>query len=342
MAKKVIPLFFVVALLVFVGVRVFDRVRQSSSVIRVSGNIEVTDAEMSFKIPGRVIRRLVDEGQFVKKGDLVAELDKGDLTATVGMRQADVQTAQAALTELEAGTRPQEIEVARAKRAAAAADLERAESDFHRAEKLFKTKVVAAEEFERLRQVYSSSQARLRQAEEELKLALEGPRREQIDQARARLAQSQAALILAQTQLDYATITSPMAGVVMSKNIEPGEYVAAGTPVVTIGDIVHVWLRAYIDETDLGRVKPGQRVEITCDTFRGKRYEGRVSFISPQAEFTPKNVQTEKERVKLVYRVKVDISNPNMELKPGMPADADIMTAEESPSRERHQNRAAD
>jgi HlyD family secretion protein len=342
MAKKILPLLLVVALLAFVGIRWLRGSHHSSDVIRVSGNIEVTDAEMSFKIPGRVIRRLVDEGQFVKKGDVIAELDKSDLTAQVAVKQAELLGAQAALAELEAGSRPQEIEVARAKRAAAQADLERAENDFHRAEKLLKTKVMADEEFERSRQIYNSAKAQLREAEEQLKLSEEGPRKEQIDQARAHLAQAQASLLLAQTQLDYGTIASPMAGVVMSKNIEPGEYVAAGTPVVTIGDIVNVWLRAYIDETDLGRVKLGQRVEIMTDTYRGKKYEGRVSFISSEAEFTPKNVQTEKERVKLVYRVKVDIANPNMELKAGMPADAEIMIAEEPPNRERHQSPIAD
>ena len=133
---------------------------------------------------------------------------------------------------------------------------------------------------------------------------------------------------MAETRLGYATLASPLSGVVLSKNVEPGEFVAAGTPLVTVGDLENVWLRAYINETDLGRVKVGQRVRVTADTYPGKRYEGRVSFIASQAEFTPKNVQTEKERVKLVYRVKVDIRNPNMELKPGMPADAEILLEE--------------
>lgn len=129
---------------------------------------------------------------------------------------------------------------------------------------------------------------------------------------------------LARTRLSYATVASPLSGTVLSKNVEPGDYVAAGTPVVTVGTLADVWLRAYIEETDLGRVKLGQAVDVTADTFPGKKYAGRVSFISPQAEFTPKSVQTRKERVKLVYRIKVDIPNPEMELKPGMPADGTI------------------
>jgi HlyD family secretion protein len=131
---------------------------------------------------------------------------------------------------------------------------------------------------------------------------------------------------VAETRLSYTTVIAPIGGVVLSENLEAGMYAAPGTPVVTVGDLVNLWLRAYISETDLGRVKLGQRVWVTTDTYPGKRYDGRVSFIASQAEFTPKNVQTEKERVKLVYRVKIDIQNPNMELKPGMPADAVILT----------------
>jgi HlyD family secretion protein len=143
-----------------------------------------------------------------------------------------------------------------------------------------------------------------------------------IDQARGKLHEAQSALDLARVQLGYATLLSPISGVVLSENIESGEFVQPGTPVVTIGDIENVWLRVYINETDLGRVKLGQKAKIVTDTYPGKFYEGRVSFISSEAEFTPKNVQTQEERVKLVYRMKIDIHNPEMELKPGMPADA--------------------
>ena len=173
--------------------------------------------------------------------------------------------------------------------------------------------------------------AQARAARDQLKAQYEliriGPRQEQIEQAKARVEQAKAALRLAETRLDYATIVSPLTGVVLSKNIEPGEYVSSGTPVVTVGDLVDVWLRAYINETDLGRVTVGQKARVTTDTYPGKVYEGHVSFISSEAEFTPKSVQTQKERVKLVYRIKIDIKNPNMELKPGMPADAVIVTA---------------
>ena len=175
---------------------------------------------------------------------------------------------------------------------------------------------------------FDVAQAKLRDATERLRLLEKGPRQEKIAQARAQVDAARQALARTLTQLGYTTVPSPLTGVVISKNVEPGEYVAAGTPIVTVGDLEHIWLRAYVNETDLGRIKLGQPVRVTADTYPGRVYQGRVSFISPEAEFTPKNVQTDKERVKLVYRVKIDISNSRMELKPGMPADAEILLAE--------------
>lgn len=346
--------------------------------IRVSGNIETTEAQIAFKIAGRVERRLFDEGQMVKQGELMAVLDTADLQCNVDLRRAEVKTAEAALAELlagsrveeiasskaakdraahnladlEAGSRPQEIVVAEAGVSAAQAELNRAQADYSRATLLYQRKTISSQEYDAVRAAFDVATERHRQAVEQLKLAREGsrkdqikaarsayeqasaqydlvkagPRREDIDQGRAKLEQARAALRLAETQLSYAKVFSPLAGVVLSKNIEPGEYVAPGTAVVTVGDLVNVWLRGYVQESDLGRVKVGQRATVTTDTYPGKKYEGRVSFIAQEAEFTPKNVQTPKERVKLVYRIKIDITNPKMELKPGMPADAVIET----------------
>lgn len=350
--------------------------RTNGTQLRVSGNIEATVAEVSFKIPGRVEQRLIDEGQPVHAGQLVARLDSSDLRQEVALRRAELAAAQAALAELEAGSRPQEIEQAHAamQRAAATlqemeagfrsqeiaaaratadatkAELGRAESEFNRASRLVKERALSQEDFDRAKAAFEVASQRARETSEQLNLRLEGtrperiaearaalaqasahydlvkagPRQETIEQARARVQQAEASLKLAETRLGYADIVSPLTGMVLSKNIEPGEYVAPGTPVVTIGDLVHVWLRAYIHETDLGRIKLGQQVLVTTDTYPGKQYEGHVSFISDQAEFTPKSVQTEQQRVKLVYRVKIDLDNPQQELKPGMPADAVI------------------
>ncbi|WP_298439270.1 efflux RND transporter periplasmic adaptor subunit, partial [Geobacter sp.] len=181
-------------------------------------------------------------------------------------------------------------------------------------------------DFDAARAARDASRALLREAEARQELMHRGQRRGRIDAARARFREAREALALAKTRLSYTTLTAPLTGLVLSKHVEPGEEVAAGTPIITVGDITDTWLRAYIAETDLGRVKVGQKARIKTDAFPDRRYEGTVTFISSEAEFTPKNVQTEKERVKLVYRIKITVPNPKMELKPGMPADAEIIT----------------
>lgn len=351
--------------------------QKARGVIKVSGNFEVTEAEVSFKIPGKVQERFVDEGDLVERDQPIAKLEDADILQEVAIRRAEVQAVQAQLLELErgsrpeeiaqahaamerakahlsellAGSRPQEIKAAEATLSRTRAELERLKADHERQKQLFQRGVISAREYEGVLSAYRMAEAQVKEAEERLKLVQEGPRKEQVAQAkaafkeaqeryllvlqgprketieaaRARLEQARAALAAAETRLGYTLIISPLTGVVLSKNVEPGEYVAPGTPVVTVGDLENIWLRAYIDEPDLGRVRLGQKVLVTTDTYPGKRYEGRITFISSQAEFTPKNVQTERERVKLVYRVKIRVENPNLELKPGMPGDAEIL-----------------
>ena len=294
--------------------------------IAVSGNIEVTDAELGFKLPGRVIAREVDEGEPTRADQVIARIEAADLEQEAGLRRAEVAAARAVLAELEAGTRPEEIARAEASLALAEAEAHRAELDYARQKSLAEQSVITARDLEFADTARRTSAARVREAKEQLTLLRNGPRREELDQARARLRQAEEALGLAETRLSYTTLKAPFDGLVLAKHVEPGEYVAAGTPVVTVGDLAHPWLRGYISETDLGRVKCGQPAEVTTDTYPGKVYPGRVSFIASQAEFTPKNVQTPRERVKLVYRVKIDLENPQAELKPGMPADARILT----------------
>ena len=295
-------------------------------VLKTSGNVEVTQVEASFKVPGRVAERPADEGQIVQAGQLLARLDDTDFRQQVALRQAEADAAKAALDKLLAGSRHEEIGAARAQLDQAKADLGRARADDKRNTELLKKDVISPREFDASHATFLASEARVNQAQQQYDLVLNGPRREDIDQARARLAQAAEAVAQAQTQLGYAALMAPEAGVVLSKNVEPGEYVVPGTPVVTLGNLNDVYLRAYIDERDLGRVKVGQKAAVTTDSYPGKRFEGRVTFISQEAEFTPKMVQTEKERVKLVYRIKITVPNPGMDLKPGMPADGLVET----------------
>jgi HlyD family secretion protein len=172
--------------------------------------------------------------------------------------------------------------------------------------------------------------AQVERARGALKMAeangIELKRRDQeITTRHAEIARSQANVALIDTQLSDTVAASPVDGVVLVKSADPGEVLAAGTTVLTVGDIDHPWLRGYINETDLGKVKIGSKVKVTSDSSKDKVYNGRISFISAQAEFTPKQIQTQQERVKLVYRIKIDVENPNRELKSNMPVDAEIL-----------------
>jgi HlyD family secretion protein len=313
-----------VVLAVVAGLYVQSRPAPDLGVLWVSGNIEMTDAEVSFKIAGRVVERSVSEGEPVKAGQSVARLDTSELAQEVALRSAEVRAAEAALAELVTGSRPEEIAQAEAVVRRMQADVVRAQADFKRLKRLYEQDNVSVQDYDAAKTAVEVTAAKLGEAQEQLRLVQKGPRIEKIERSRAQLQQTKEALALAETRLSYATLTSPLTGLVLSHNIEPGEFVAPGTPIVTVGDLEHVWLRAYVDETDLGRVKVGQAAKVTADTYSNKVYEGRVSFIASQAEFTPKSVQTKKERVKLVYRIKITIANPEMELKAGMPADARI------------------
>jgi len=230
------------------------------------------------------------------------------------------------LAELEAGSRPQEIAAVEAAQRSAEAERDRIRLDFARQRELRGKEAISDREFESAQAQLQVAEARVAEIAEQVKLLREGPRAETIAQARARVEQARAAGALAATRLENTRLLSPLTGVVLSHHVEPGEFVSAGTPVATVADTAQVWLRAYVNQTDLGRIRLGQKIDVRTDTFPDKSYAGTVAFIASEAEFTPKTVQTPKERVKLVFRVKIDVANPNDELKPGLPADAIIQS----------------
>ncbi len=209
--------------------------------------------EVSPRIPGRLAERRVDEGMEVERGQLVGRLDASDLEREVAVRRAELSAAEAALRELEAGSRPQEIAAARAVLASARAEADRLEKDYRRNEELFRREISARLQYEAAHAAHGVAQARVKEAQERLRLVEEGPRKETIEQARAKVLQAREALALAGTRLSYAEILSPLRGMVLSKNVEPGDYLAAGTPIVTVGALDNVWVRGYVEETDLGR-----------------------------------------------------------------------------------------
>ncbi len=275
------------------------------------------------------------------------------LPAEVERAEAAVKSFQAQLDELESGYRPQEIERARLAHEEASIALEEAKRDKARFDTLFKRGIISEKDRETKDFRYDTVLREYQRAKKSYDLLKEGYRKESIDSARARLAESKALLqqartnlkkiaaaeqevraaeaqveaakatvTLADIQLRYTELKAPFNGIVTSRNIEPGEVVSQGQQALTIADLSKVYLKIFVGETEIGNVKPGQTVDIKIDTFPQKTFPGIVSYVSPEAEFTPKIIQTRKERVKLVYLVKVLISNPNYELKPGMPADA--------------------
>jgi len=361
---------------------------QPDQTIRLSGNIELTEINVAFKTAGKLVELGADEGMAVHRGMLLARIDHDQMqrqrekeqagvaaaesefaqSATavkyqhettesdIALRKAELKHAEAYLNELLAGSRPQEIQQAQAAVADAQTQRDQANLDWDRAQVLYKNDDISTAQRDQFRARYESTAATLRQAEQHLAIVQEGPRREQVDAARAQVDRAQAALRLSEanwielkrrqqevefkqaeirkakaqlavinSQLLDTEATSPIDGIVLSKAADLGEILSAGTTVLTIGDTDRPWVRGYIGEPDLGRVKIGSRVRITTDSFPGKAYIGRISFIASKAEFTPKHIQTPEERVKLVYRIKIDVDNPEHELKLNMPVDAEIL-----------------
>jgi len=324
--KRIIIIIFIVAGIS--GVLYYLLVRDNGEkdvFIKVSGNIEAIEADVGFKVAGRIVSRFFEEGDWKKKGEVLGKLDDEDLRNRLEVARATLVSAQARLSKLLAGSRPEEIREAEAALHQAKFDLENKEAHYERMKPLFERGVVPKETIDNAEAGFKIAKAAFQRATENYLLVKEGPRKEDIDDARAQVEQARASVKLNETQLSYTTLFSPISGVVLVRSGEIGEVVNPGTSILTMADIENVWLKAYIPETDLSKVKWGQEVIVTTDLRPKKEYKGRISFISSQAEFTPKQIQTEKERVTLVYRIKVDISNPDHELKPGMPADGKIL-----------------
>jgi HlyD family secretion protein len=312
------------------GVYFYPRLTSKSkpaNEIILSGNIEAHESLVSFKVQGRIVDLPVEEGQWVKAGSVLARLDDADYQQRVRIDEASVRVRESNLALTLAGTREQEIKASHQSMLDAQADLAQKKLDYERAQRLFSEGVLAMQERDLAETALKRAQATFQAAEQRYSQAVEGSRKEDIAIAQANLKEAAANLGMSRVNLDYTILHAPTAGVITVRQAELGEVVVPGTPVVTLADLDHIWLRAYIADTDLGRIRWGQDAVVTTDTYPGKQYHGRISFIASEAEFTPKSVQTYKERVTLVYRIKIDIDNHSHELKPGMPADAHITLA---------------
>jgi HlyD family secretion protein len=324
--KRVIPLLLLLAIggaVVYFHPQWF-RKPTNENVLTLSGNIEAHESLVSFKVSGRIIDLPVDEGMTLKSGDLLARLDNDDYRQQMAEDESAIRVRDRQLALGLAGSRTQDIEAAKLAVLDAQADLDQKKKDYARYQALYEkdeipgqTRDLAATNVTRAQAAYDRAQ----QIYDEL---VEGTRKEELAVERSNVHQADQNLQMSRIRLSYTVLRAPFTGVVLVRQAELGEVVSPGTPIVTLADLDHLWVRVYVPETDLGKVHWGQVVDVRTDTYPDRIYHGRVSFISSEAEFTPKSVQTEKERVTLVYRVKVDVENPNRELKPGMPADVDI------------------
>ena len=251
--------------------------------ISASGTIEITEVEVSSKLAGRIEKLLVDEGDSVLKDQVLIELESKELQAQLKQVEAAYQVSLAQLAQSKS-------------------NLENLKTNLERTRQLFKAGSATQQQFDDQETKYQMA-------------------KDQLSSATHLTEQNKASIELIQVNLGNSVIKSPINGLVLSKNTEIGEVVMPGSSLLTLGDLYHPWVKIYIKETDLGKVKLGQSAQVKIDTYPDKIFEGKVTYISSEAEFTPKNIQTKEERVKLVFGIKVSLDNPLQILKPGMPAD---------------------
>jgi len=295
--------------------------------LRLSGTVEVREVDLSFRVGGRLVERRVDEGQPVEAGAVVARLDPEPYRLALQRVRAEAQAAEARLAALRAGTRVQELRAAEAAQRSAQQRLAFARAEEARVADIAARNLASQQDLERARLERQVARAQLDEADERLALLREGPRAEDIAGAEAEWRARVAAVELAAQQLDDANLVSPVGGVVSVRLAETGEMLQAGQPILRVAALDAPWVRAFLPETWLSRVRLGQAAEVRVDGLPDTVFQGRLSFISPEAEFTPRTVETQELRTDLVYRVTIDVSDAQGRLKRGMPADVYLDTA---------------
>ena len=283
------------------------------------GNIDVRQVNLGFKVDGRIATLAVDEGDTVAAGQVIATLDKSYFEDDLRLARARKESTAANLAKLENGSRPEEIAQARAQLGQQQATLVRARQDFTRANRLLRSGAIGREEFDQYESAQGVAEANVKYAQETLRLAEIGPRAEDIQAARAQLAQQQAALIQSERRLADSDLIAPGSGTILTRAREKGAIVQAGETVFTLTLTSPVWVRTYVNERDLGRIEPDMVADVRTDSAPDKVYRGKIGFISPTAEFTPKTVETRELRTNLVYRLRVIVDNPDGGLRQGMP-----------------------
>ena len=328
----------IAALLVLAGAgwlvyRQFTGTRPDKLIIY--GNVDIRQVNLGFRVSGRLKEMKSEEGDVVQAGDVIAVLDDGPYQDQVHLAEAQVAQAQAGYTKMVNGFRLEEIEQAGAQLAQAKANYDNALRTFEREDKLRQTHVISQSDYDAATSSRDSLKAMVQSAQANLNLELAGNRQEDIDNAKAQLDNAQANLDNAKRNLTDCQLRASVDGVVITRAVEPGTIVATSTIVYSICERSPVWIRTYVDEGDLGRIYPGMKALVYNDTYPNHPYTAQVGFISPVAEFTPKNVETRELRADLVYRLRVILEKPDRYVRQGMPVTVQLLDEHNEPSEER-------
>ena len=298
---------------------------QQPKTLEIYGNIDIRQVNLGFRVGGRVQEMRREEGDSVKAGNIIALLDQGPYEDQVNIARAQFEQAEANYTKMVNGFRVEEIDEARAQVMQMQANVTNAELSFERQSALKQTNVISKQDLDNATAQRDLYRAQLQSASANLTLELAGNRKEDIDAARAAMENARAALQNAERNFSDCVLLSPSDGVIITRAVEPGAIVSAGPTVYSVALNEPIWVRAYIDEPELGRIYPGMRALVYTDATPDKPYEGQIGFISPIAEFTPKTVQTRELRSDLVFRLRVIIKNPDRYLRQGMPVTVRLL-----------------
>jgi HlyD family secretion protein len=327
--KRKLPLILVLLVAVALAIWLWQarRERPAATHLALHGNVDIREVNLGFRVGGRITQVLKNEGDTVAPGEIIAQLDPAPNQQAVAQAAAALDAAEAGLALMLAGNRPEEIAQARAAVNQLEATLANNRLIAQRAAELLKSNAATQQDADNAATAAIAAEKQLDSARANLALMLAGSRAEDIARARAQAAQARAALEAARISLADTTLAAPSPGSILTRALEPGAIVQPGATVYTLSLERPVWIRAYIDEPDLGKIAPGRRVEVTTDSRPGKPYQGVIGFISPRAEFTPKTIETENLRTTLVYRFRVIVDTPDTMLRQGMPVTVRVPLA---------------
>jgi HlyD family secretion protein len=317
--KRIAILGAVIVLIVAAAYGVWSYQQQHEKPLTLYGNVDIRTVNLGFRVDGRLAQLAVDEGDSVQPGQQLGKLDDGPYLNALQQAEANVASASAKLALLQAGYRDEEIAQVRSEVAQRLSAFSYADSFYQRQQGLWAKKATSADALEDARTARNQAQANLQASKDKLSQYLTGNRPQEIEEAKANLAQSEAALAQARLNLQDTTLLSPSSGIVMTRAVEPGTMLSAGSTVFTLSLTHPVWVRAYINEASLGKATPGSEVQLYTDGRPDKPYHGKIGFVSPTAEFTPKSVETPDLRTDLVYRLRIIVTDADDALRQGMP-----------------------